>query len=73
MQCFLADACRIDCSMPAISRALKACNWTNKRVHILARQRNEDLWNHHPFKISKRKRKDKQKFVPRLYLSHWFY
>lgn len=53
MRYFLAEACRIDVTTSAIAKALKACDWTNKRVHILARQRNEDLRSYHLFKISK--------------------
>lgn len=52
MQYFLAESCRIDCSRSTISRALKACDWSNKRVHILARQRDEDLRGHHLYKVN---------------------
>lgn len=53
MQCFLAEACQINVTTSTIAKALKACDWTNKRVHILARQRNKDLQSYYLFKISK--------------------
>jgi transposase len=51
MQWFLAEECDTIVDISTISKQLKKADWTNKRVHILAAQRDEDLRNYYLFKL----------------------
>ena len=52
MQWFLAEECDIYVDITTISRHLDEADWTNKRVYLVAAQRNEELRRFHLFKIS---------------------
>src|SRR6516162_6519664 len=60
MQWFLAEECDIYVDITTISRHLDEADWTNKRVYLVAAQRNEELQRFYLFKISYAKAQAKQ-------------